>query len=364
MTRILQILPRVPPTVCGIGDYAWLLARELREAHGIHSGFLCAGTHATLPEGETEFPVFRLPELSAQALETFVTARAGEFDAVVLHMSPYGYQKRGVPLWLASGWRRLSERPTRPHLLTMFHELFATGSFRTSAFWLQPLQKHVLHVVAQASDAVRTNRAAYADWLVTGAGCKKQEVVVMPVFSNVGEPSSVPGLATRSPAMVYFASGVHGGQDAGASLRECGQLAGKLGATDLHLIGGPALERHLPQLKITPHGYLPTSELSTLLLQCRYGFSAYHPAYLAKSGIWAGFAAHGLAVFLAAKSDVLPDDLRHGTEFLRLDRSLTNNLSSDALDAAARGLREWYGAHSLRETALSYSLQVAKLMKR
>ena len=62
MIRVLQILPRVPPAVCGIGDYAWGIARKLRNEHGIHSSFLAAGTTWTQPVGETEFPVFRLPE--------------------------------------------------------------------------------------------------------------------------------------------------------------------------------------------------------------------------------------------------------------------------------------------------------------
>ena len=28
---ILQILPRVPPAICGIGDYSWRLAQALRD---------------------------------------------------------------------------------------------------------------------------------------------------------------------------------------------------------------------------------------------------------------------------------------------------------------------------------------------
>lgn len=56
MKRVLHVVPRVPPAVCGIGDYAWLLAQALRDGHDIHSSFLSAGTNWTPPQGETEFP--------------------------------------------------------------------------------------------------------------------------------------------------------------------------------------------------------------------------------------------------------------------------------------------------------------------
>ncbi|MCB1226103.1 MAG: hypothetical protein KDK99_09865 [Verrucomicrobiales bacterium] len=361
MNHILQIVPRVPPAVCGIGDYAWLLGRALHEGHDIHSRFLAAGTTWTAPQGDTEFPVSRLEERTTQAFVDAVMAQAGELEAVVLHMSPYGYQKRGVPLWLAQGWRRLSQTNAAPRLITMFHELYASGSPRTSAFWLQPLQKHVLRMVARASDGLRTNREAYAAWLKTTSGLKTKDVSVMPVFSNVGEPEVTPALEARPPAMIYFASGIHGGADADASMRRCCELAGKLGMNTLHVLGGAVPAQTSAPVTVVPHGYLPAAELSALLLECRAAFSGYHPLYLAKSGILAGFAAHGLAVILDAGMDGLPDQLQHGREFLRLGRSLSEATSQQVLSAVAEGLHKWYDGHSLRRTALSYAGQIRRI---
>ena len=38
--EIVQIVPRLPPSISGVGDYAYLLARELRATHDIHTHFI------------------------------------------------------------------------------------------------------------------------------------------------------------------------------------------------------------------------------------------------------------------------------------------------------------------------------------
>src|SRR5262245_27172908 len=38
--EIIQIVPSFPPAVSGVGDYALLLANELRKAHNLHTRFI------------------------------------------------------------------------------------------------------------------------------------------------------------------------------------------------------------------------------------------------------------------------------------------------------------------------------------
>lgn len=359
MIRVLQIVPRVPPAVCGIGDYSWLLAQALRDGHDIHSSFLSAGTTWAQPTGDTEFPVFRLAELTADALVEFVTARAGEFQAIVLHMSSYGYQKRGVPLWLANGWRRLSQMKHHPRLITMFHELYASGPLRSSAFWLQPLQKWVLREVAFASDAVRTNREAYAAWLKVTLGLRVREIPVMPVFSNFGEPDQRTPFQQRNRSMVMFCSGIHGGQNADGAVRVATDLAQRFGMLELHVIGEKAPTGMVGEVKMIPHAFLPAPELSRLMLASRMAFTGYHPLYLAKSGVMAGYAAHGLAVVATASARELPDGLRAGKELLRLDDCMADEAPHQlGIELIGDTLQRWYAGHSLANTAASYQRQL------
>lgn len=363
MTNLLQILPRVPPAVCGIGDYAWGIAQGLRDEHEIHSQFLSAGTSWTAPQGETEFPVSRLPALKAGALVEFVLARP-EVEAVVLHMSPYGYQKRAVPLWLASAWQQLSRQSRRPRLITMFHELYASGPVRSSAFWLQPLQKWVLRRVARASDALRTNRQPYADWLRGVPGLQTNQVEVMPVFSNFGEPAKLPPLARREPAMAMFAWGIHSGESLDTVLGRAATCCRQFGLTRLHLIGWKKdVNEAGLGLEVVRHGFLEAAAISRLLLSCRMAYTAYSPLHFGKSTLVAAFAAHGLVVITQGKEPMLPDGLEDGRQVLH-EGSLARQERPDEvkLESIGRNLRSWYDQHSLAANVRSYATQTQDLI--
>jgi len=356
--KILQILPRVPPAVCGIGDYAWRLAQELRDAHDIHSTFLAAGTSWTQPEGQTEFPAHRLEARTAAGLAAFVQARGNEWDAVVLHLSPYGFQKRAVPFWLARGWRQLAQIPDRPRLLTMFHELYASGPVTSSAFWLQPLQKQVLRVVARASDALRTNRQAYADWLGGIHGLKAAEALALPVFSNFGEPEVLPPWEERDPAMAIFGWGIHSGEPLEAVTRKALACCQRLGLKRLHLIGGPGTaEPGVTGVEIVRHGFMEAAAMSRLLASSRAAYTAYHPRYFGKSTLVAAFAAHGLVLITQGTSPVLPDGLEHGRHVLH-ESLLDAAWNQERLPEIGRALRQWYDGHALAGTARSYAAQL------
>jgi len=363
MTQILQILPRVPPAVCGIGDYAWQLAQALRDGHDIQSSFLSAGTSWTQPQGETEFPVFRLPQLTAQALVDFIAARAGEYEAVVLHMSPYGYQKRAVPLWLASAWRQLAQLKSRPRLLTMFHELYASGPVTSSAFWLQPLQKHVLRTVACASDSLRTNREAYADWLRQVTGRPGGEVIALPVFSNFGEPANLPPWDAREPAMALFGWGIHSGESLEAIVAKAAGFCQRFDIKKLHLIGGGAEPLSVPAgLELVRHGYLAASAVSALLQSCRMAYTAYSAEHFGKSTLMAALAAHGLAVIVQGHQASLPDGLGDGLNVIH-ESSVQGGRIPDSAESESLGqaLRQWYERHSLSQNATSYATQLRLL---
>ncbi len=361
--KVLQILPRVPPAVCGIGDYAWRLAQALRDDHDIHSNFLAAGTNWTQPKGETEFPVFRLPELTSQALVSFVASQVDESQAVVLHMSPYGYQKRAVPFWLAAGWRRLAQLPRRPRLITMFHELYAAGPPTSSAFWLQPLQKWVLREVARASDALRTNREDYAAWLQRVSRPDTQ-VVVMPVFSNFGEPSVQPAWTEREPSMVLFAWGIHSGESLGSVVRKAAVCGRRFNLKRMHLIGcKQTVDEAGLGLEVVRHGFMEPAAVSALLSSCRMAYTAYSAEHFGKSTLMAAFAAHGLLVITQGRMTELPDGLKDGCNVLN-ESSLAawHAVDADRLQNIATALRQWYDGHSVTENARSYAGQIRGLM--
>lgn len=356
--HLLQILPRVPPAVCGVGDYAWRLARVLADDHDIHSSFLSAGTSWVQPSQPTPFPVSRLPALTSSAFQKEFQSHPSPPDAILLHLSPYGYQKRALPWWLASGWSHLSRSPKRPALITMFHELFASGPVTSSAFWLQPLQKRILRRLAAASDARRTNREDYARWLDTHPGASP--CLVMPVFSNFGECHTPTPLKDRDPAMVMFAWANHSPLSLQQLIKNAAALAKNWGLTHLHVIGNSASAPASPSsVHLVRHGFLEEDAAARLLASCRVAYTAYSPDHFGKSTLMAAFAAHGLAVITRGLQPNLPDGLNEGREVLHeaglIERPPPN---LDQLQTLASNLHLWYQSHSLARTGESFATQI------
>ena len=139
MSRILksvfQVVPRPPGEQDGVADYARTLAGHLRTRYGLETIFLSAASSADRPgDFRVYSPLRALPG----------RLQLGDSDTMVLHYVNYGYDRRGIPMWLVPTLEKI-KGATR--LLTIFHELYATGSIRQSAFWLQPLQKRMVRAI-------------------------------------------------------------------------------------------------------------------------------------------------------------------------------------------------------------------------
>ena len=108
-----------------------------------------------------------------------------EFDHVILHYVNYGYQARGIPFGLVRIMSDLRQA-CRGRILTVFHELYASGPPWKSAFWLQPVQKRIARTLAQLSEiSVVSSEAMLRDLGRLASGVKG---IVHPVLSNFGEP--------------------------------------------------------------------------------------------------------------------------------------------------------------------------------
>ena len=139
---VLQIVPRVPGGIDGVGDYALTISRKLRDEFGCETTF--AAFDAASAENVTGFDVV--------PLETLPDDLAPKFDNILLHYVNYGFQNRGVPFRLMSILRTLRKQH-RGKFVTIFHEIYASGAPWQSAFWLRPLQIHLAKRVAQLSDS-------------------------------------------------------------------------------------------------------------------------------------------------------------------------------------------------------------------
>jgi hypothetical protein len=286
---------------------------------------------------------------SRELVRTLTALEEGQDDtALIVHYANYAYSRRGVPLWLARGlglWKLGSDRR---RLVTIFHEVEASGPPWRSSFWLQRLQRQVARRVARLSDAAITSLDLYA--AVLGRALRRERLHVRPVFSTVGEPDALPPLAERERRLVVF-----GGR--GARGRAYGPLLPVLAAAvrGLSAVGvddiGPPLESVPPTIAGVPVqrlGLLDPPQVSRRLGRAVAGFVAYPRFFLPKSTIFAAYAAHGLLPVSAWPEKERPGgELRPGAHFWSpLAEGLDGDLKR-ASEIAGRA-HAWYGGHSLR----------------
>ncbi|MBZ8179765.1 glycosyltransferase family 1 protein [Oscillatoria salina] len=290
---IVQIVPKLPPAIGGVEDYALILARRLRSDFGIDTHFLVGDLSW---EGEEKIEGFGVTRISQRNATSLLSSLPPNTDKILLHYVGYGYAKRGCPLWLIEGLERWRSQSQERFLVTMFHEVYAAGRpFWTSAFWLFPLQKNLASRLVKLCDRALTSVQLYAEILTLLSQGKHSHIPSLPVFSNVGEPLEVEPLTARKRQLVVFggrSKRLQAYQQA-ATLNKVCQL---LDLETILDIGTPTnLDfSTISRIPVREMGKLSAAEISRLMLDSVAGFFVNRPELLAKSTIFAAYCAHGL----------------------------------------------------------------------
>lgn len=285
-----------------------------------------------------------------ERVEVLRVASAAERCVVIVHYSGYGYARRGLCFWLLHELESLRARyGTRLRLVTVFHELYASGPVSSSAFWLSPLQEFIAARLARMADAMWTNTEHHAAWLGRLSGGSKP-LHVHPVFSNVGEAPCGSTASSRSNRVVVFGSAATR-QRAFSALRSDASILHRLGIEEVIEIGPGGHSEcdalHVPRRHV---GRLDGSTLAALLVDSRFGLIDYPPQYLGKSSVFAAYAAFGCVVLNTAAAGRDTDGLAGGRDYLSLSACSTAGAAlagSVQLDAIAKSLHRWYARHPL-----------------
>lgn len=284
--------------------------------------------------------------LDAPLVELTPATRIDGFGGrlLLLHLSGYGYQKRGAPLWLVRAVREM--RPRFDSVGIVFHELFAVGPPWRSAFWLTGLQKLVARDLLAMADFWITSREDSARWLLAGRA-RQVPHRVLPIFSTVGEPDAI-ATPRKDEIVVFGTPGVRASvyRWAGGEIFRCAERRG----LQIHDIGAAfppqsALSTRLAASGAVVHGKLPADAVSARMAEARYGALAYPAEDVAKSSVFAAYCAHGLCPILLSPSDRTRDGLVANRNFA---------FGFEALDDAGihparvgREARKWYEPHRL-----------------
>ncbi len=344
---VISIIPRLPPAIDGVGDYALNLARKLFQEFGIKTHFLVGDptwAGATQIEG---FPITQVSVCSATSL--FSLLPSDRPATVLLHYVGYGYAKRGCPSWLIDGLQRWRTVSNHRLLVTMFHEVYASGSPWTSAFWLSPLQRKLAARLAQMSDRCLTSKQLYAEILSKLSQGKHCQIPTLPVFSNIGEPDQVPPLAKRSRQLVVFGSRDSRLRVYQKSLAELSYACQALGIEKILDVGstkGLTLSE-VNGVPVAEMGRQPATEISNILLNSLAGFLEYNPDYLAKSGIFAAYCSHGVLPICTRTNGLLVDGTEPGKNYWVPVNNTSSLKDLVEMQVIADNAYTWYQSHKL-----------------
>jgi glycosyltransferase involved in cell wall biosynthesis len=359
--EILQIVPRFPPSISGVGDYVCLLARQLRAAHGIHTRFLVCDPCWS---EKSEIEGFSVVPFDIQKAGELTRRMSGPEmpETALLHYVGYGYHKRGCPLWLVRGLKSWKKANATHRLLVMFHELYAFGPPWSSSFWTSPVQRALVKSLALMSDHNITNLEVSRKSLARITSRSENGFSVLPVFSNVGEPHALPDWGNRRPRLVVFGDPAWRKRAYVEHHAALEDTCAAFGLDEIVDIGSPC--GALPKLRVpcVLKGNLPAQQVSEELLNARAGFFAYPAAYLGKSGILAAYAAHGLAPVTHAKNIADNyDGLRERDHFVSIGSWYSYGVGD--LQRVGQAAREWYASHKISAQAGCYA-EIFQLMHR
>ena len=148
MKYIVQISPTYPPNIGGVGHYAKLLADFLIKKK-IKSKFFVSDFSNDSKNKKIKLFGKRTSQLS-KLLENNNT------KVIVLHFSGYGYASRGLCFNLIKSIKEWKKKNKKHRLMTIFHEIYATGPIYRMSFWTYLPQKYLAKTLFKLSDFVLT----------------------------------------------------------------------------------------------------------------------------------------------------------------------------------------------------------------
>ncbi|XHX75845.1 MAG: hypothetical protein RBJ76_15475 [Stenomitos frigidus ULC029] len=357
---ILQIYPRLPPTIDGIGDYAVTLAKGLLQSH------ICTHFMTAQPEkmfSDDRFPIVPLHTHDPQA---FVDAIPRQIQAVILHFSDYPYDaKRGIPVWLVTALKAMKQQRSL-RLLVMFHE-FPSFYLLKKTFYLFPWQRSVAWQLAQLANVIITNNAVTKTLIAKYFSAKaiQSPILNLPVFSNIGELEQPPPLKQRQRRLIVFGTPGRRAriyQRSHAMLTNCCQF---LGIEEICDIGSP-LHLHQSTLagaRFVEMGEQPAATISQLMSDSLAGIVySTDNGRLAKSGVFETYCAHGLVPIVTQATASRLDGLHTDTHFLFAGMQ-AQPLAMERLQAIADSAHQWYAAHNQANTFKCFSAQLVAANK-
>jgi hypothetical protein len=345
--QLIQVVPRLLPARCGVSDHAIALASELKAIYRIDTAFVVLNSNE-----ECDVPYSVIHCAPDRLLSACISLSKNQSAPILVHLSGYGYSANGAPNLLAEALERVKAGGRFP-IAVFFHELYANGMPWTSAFWNSRRQKQAYRRIFEACDLPITNARVFADWLNRQSARRTASPIrCMPVFSQVGEAQQHVAFADRDPVMVVFGL-AETRQRVYRELDKLGDTLHRLGVEEILDIGPECgAPGGVDGIAVKRMGVLAAAEIDRQLTRAAFGYLAYPPNCLAKSGVFAAYSAHGVIPVIAQHFRGEFDGLKDGVHVL--SPQTAKSVAPHGLEECSIAAWRWYSGHKLRDHAAMY----------
>jgi glycosyltransferase involved in cell wall biosynthesis len=335
---LVVITTRLPPEVCGIGTYSWLLHQHWPHDTARVQFLVIDGA----ARSKTQLPRLSIAEFSADAAKLSRTLEPFASADLFLHYAGRAYHRYGCPSWLPPVLAKWKARFPSGRLLILFHEMPGDFPITSRHYWIDMCNRRVIRKLSALADVIVTNTSDHVAKLQKLSG--RADVKLVPVGSNIPVTANLSERRARNEFVIF---GLPFGRWQTLQMFDdeirLWQQSGRL--TKLHLIGpGDAkfdrrsdkLIRSWPNPEIAVrHGMLSSLEVSALLSRAQYGLVNVTPENWSKSTAFMAFASHECAVVAKAKSGAAPLRFTFAPDEV-------GTIDDVDLSGRARALREWY----------------------
>jgi hypothetical protein len=359
----IQIVPRLPPHICGIGDYAVTAAQNILEHDRIPTVFIKTDNHFPSEETVAGFPVIEVTTHSSQALLAALAVANPQQDTpewVLIQYEFYQFHPKGCPAWLINGLKQWKKGASHRKIAVMFHEVYTYTIPRRREILLRPYQMHLVKTLIRLSDACFTSNPLVMPDIKRMA--RHNTTQFAPVYSNFGEPSlSAQQLQAKDARRWVIAGSTPRLQRSFSTfLDQLSKLPPELFPAHLDLIGGnenPEIRALMSKTLPFTIDYYPevTHEFaSSLLTKASFSFIDYfndktqrfYPGLVFKSGTFAANSAHGVVtIFNHAEPASSLADTRF-PDFFTMSEERLHLPDPCHLHALRAKIYEWYQHHS------------------
>jgi hypothetical protein len=360
MTTILAIVPRLPPAIDGVGDYADLVARCLASQHQISTKFIACDPLVSIDRRIDDADRIQLEQRSAPALLDILND-LDRIDTLFLHYVSYGYDRRGCPQWLVAALTKWRKARSSRRIVIMFHEIYASSNLPwSSQFWTAPLQKKIARDLCNLGDRVITSTQIYADIIGRLSTKHQGKIEILPIFSTIGESDNPLPLANRNPWLVTFGNSGFRKSIYSDAIDQLTTVCQQLDIQEIYDIGHNSAEivRPIPQVKVHSMGILPANEILQIFGMARVGFLNYPITYIAKSTIFAAYSSHQLCTVFDRRNLGDNQDGVNLHQHYWSVRDPADRLDLTSAQTIATNAYRWYAAHSLERV----TSQIAKIV--